>query len=221
MGKLKNFKVILFDLGGVLLELGDPISTFGLDIDASEFLRTWIMSPSVRALESGQINGKGFAQRIVAEMELPMDWQELLHRFDSWPAKIYPRAIDLIDRIPSTDLSARTGRMWSLMLTRRPPIAMTGRRKKGLKRCTTGGSHRGSAGRGDRRTRSAVKRMICGLFERLPRASYGVPTMPLSINAVSNSSTPWTQSALMRSFLAAATLTGLSSKKSISSGRQP
>ncbi len=102
MGKLKNFKVILFDLGGVLLELRDPISTFGLDIDASEFLRTWIMSPSVRALESGQINGKNFAQRIVTEMELPMDWQELLRRFDSWPAKIYPRAIDLIDRIPST-----------------------------------------------------------------------------------------------------------------------
>ncbi len=102
MGKLKNFKVILFDLGGVLLELRDPISTFGLDIDASEFLRTWIMSPSVRALESGQINGKNFAQRIVTEMQLPMDWQELLRRFDSWPAKIYPRAIDLIDRIPST-----------------------------------------------------------------------------------------------------------------------
>ena len=101
MGKLKNFKVILFDLGGILLELRDPISTFRLDIDASEFLRTWIMSPSVRALESGQIDSKDFAQRIVDEMELPMDWQELLRRFDSWPAKIYPRAIDLIDRIPS------------------------------------------------------------------------------------------------------------------------
>ena len=99
---MKNFKVILFDLGGVLLELRDPISTFRLDIDASEFLRTWIMSLSVRALESGQINGEKFAQRIVAEMELPMDWQELLRRFDSWPAKIYSRAIDLIDRIPST-----------------------------------------------------------------------------------------------------------------------
>ncbi len=102
MGKLKNFKVILFDLGGVLLELRDPISTFRLDIDTAEFLRTWIMSPSVRALESGQITSKDFAQRIVDEMALPMDWQELLRRFDSWPAKIYPKAIDLIDRIPST-----------------------------------------------------------------------------------------------------------------------
>jgi len=101
MGKLKTFKVILFDLGGVLLELRDPISTFRLDIDASEFLRTWTMSPLVRALESGQINSKEFAQQIVDEMELPMDWQELLRRFDSWPAKIYPRAIDLIDCVPS------------------------------------------------------------------------------------------------------------------------
>jgi len=101
MGKLKNLKVILFDLGGVLLELRDPISTFRLDIGASEFLRTWIMSPSVRALESGRITRKDFAQRIVDEMELSMDWQELLRRFDSWPAKIYPRAIDLIDRIPA------------------------------------------------------------------------------------------------------------------------
>ena len=101
MGKLKNFGVVLFDLGGVLLELRDPISAFRLDIDASEFLRTWIMSPSVRALESGQINSKEIAQRIVDEMELPMDWQELLRRVDSWPAKIYPRAVDLIDRIPS------------------------------------------------------------------------------------------------------------------------
>ncbi len=86
MGKLKNFKVILFDLGGVLLELRDPISTFRLDIDTAEFLRTWITSPSVRALESGQITSKDFAQRVVDEMELPMDWQELLRRFDSWPA---------------------------------------------------------------------------------------------------------------------------------------
>jgi hypothetical protein len=46
-----SYKVILFDLGGALLNLRDPISTFELDIDGSEFLQTWIMSPSVRALE--------------------------------------------------------------------------------------------------------------------------------------------------------------------------
>ncbi len=96
-----NYKVILFDLGGVLLKLRDPISTFGLQMDESEFLRTWIMSPSVRALESGQIECEEFAQRMIAEMELPMDWQELLKRFDNWPDGFYPKVIDLMGRIPS------------------------------------------------------------------------------------------------------------------------
>lgn len=101
MGTSMDYRVILFDLGGVLLKLRDPISTFGLDIDESEFLRTWIMSPSVRALESGQIHGEDFARRIVEEMALTMDWHELLRRFDSWPDSIYPQAIDLLGRIPS------------------------------------------------------------------------------------------------------------------------
>lgn len=95
-----NYKVILFDLGGVLLKLRDPISTFGLTIDESEFLQTWIMSPSVRALEAGQIAGAEFAQRIVAEMALPMEWQELLSRFDNWPDGFHAKAIDLVARIP-------------------------------------------------------------------------------------------------------------------------
>ena len=96
-----NYKVILFDLGGVLLKLRDPISTFGLQIDESEFLSTWIMSPSVRALESGQIDGDEFARRMIAEMKLSMSWQELLRRFNDWPDVFFPKAVELVSRIPS------------------------------------------------------------------------------------------------------------------------
>ncbi len=101
MSGSNEYKVILFDLGGVLLKLRDPISTFELQIDESEFLRTWIVSPSVRALESGQIDGEEFSKRMIAEMQLPMNWQELLKRFDNWPAGFYPKAIELLARIPS------------------------------------------------------------------------------------------------------------------------
>ena len=101
MSESNNFKVVLFDLGGVLLKLRDPISTFGLQIGESEFLTTWIMSPSVRALESGQIDGDEFARRMVAEMKLPMDWQELLNRFNDWPDGFYAKAVELVGRIPS------------------------------------------------------------------------------------------------------------------------
>ncbi len=97
----ENYKIILFDVGGVLLKLHDPISTFGLQIDENEFLRTWIMSPSVRAFESGQIDGDEFARRMIVEMKLPIDWQELLNRFNNWPDGFYPKAIELVGRIPS------------------------------------------------------------------------------------------------------------------------
>ena len=96
-----EFKVILFDLGGVLLKLRDPISAFELPIDQSEFLRTWIVSPAVRALECGQIDGEEFSKRLIAEMQLPMSWQELLRRFNNWPDGFYPKAIKSLARIPS------------------------------------------------------------------------------------------------------------------------
>jgi putative hydrolase of the HAD superfamily len=101
MGGSPNYKVILFDLGGVLLKLRDPISTFGLQIDEGEFLRNWIMSPSMRAFESGQIDGNEFAQRMITEMNFPMGWQELLNRFNDWPDGFYPKAIELVGCIPS------------------------------------------------------------------------------------------------------------------------
>lgn len=96
-----DFKVLLFDLGGVLLKLRDPAATFGLELDETEFLRAWILSPSVRALESGHIDAAGFAKRLIAEMDLAMDSQELLSRFENWPEDIYPNAVELISRIPA------------------------------------------------------------------------------------------------------------------------
>ena len=65
------FKVILFDLGGVLLRLNDPIETFGLQINQNEFKERWLRSPSVRTFESGGMNTEEFARNIVAEAELP------------------------------------------------------------------------------------------------------------------------------------------------------
>ena len=99
--RIRDYKVILFDLGGVWRKRRDPVSTFSLQIDESDFLRTWIMSPSVRALESGQIDSETFAERMIAEMGLSMEPKELLRRFHNWPDRFYPQAIELVARISS------------------------------------------------------------------------------------------------------------------------
>ena len=96
-----QFKVILFDLGGVLLNLNDPIETFGLQIDQGEFKDRWLRSPSVRTFESGGINTEEFARNIVAEAELPYDWQEFLQRFDAWPGQLFKQTLSVLQAIPA------------------------------------------------------------------------------------------------------------------------
>lgn len=101
MARDEQFKVILFDLGGVLLNLNDPIETFGLQIDRSEFMERWLRSPSVRTFESGGMNNEEFARNIVAEAELPYDWQEFLQRFDAWPDQLFDQTLSVLQAIPA------------------------------------------------------------------------------------------------------------------------
>lgn len=100
MGQGEQFKVVLFDLGGVLLRLNDPIETFGLQITKAEFTDRWLRFPAVREFERGAIDAESFAKRVVKEAELPYDWQEFLLRFDAWPDRLFDETIDVLSAIP-------------------------------------------------------------------------------------------------------------------------
>jgi putative hydrolase of the HAD superfamily len=100
MGQGKQFRVILFDLGGVLLRLNDPIEIFELQIDKAEFADRWLRSPAVREFERGAIDTESFAKRVVKEAELPYDWQGFLQRFDAWPDRLFDETIDVLNAIP-------------------------------------------------------------------------------------------------------------------------
>lgn len=96
---MTEVRVVLFDLGGVLLELRDRHETFEIDMD-SDWDRLWIRSPAARDFERGQIAADEFALRIVAEMSLPYSAAEFIERFDSWPRSIFDGAEALLERIP-------------------------------------------------------------------------------------------------------------------------
>ena len=49
-----DIELVLLDMGGVLLNLHDPLATFDLDVDQDDFMETWLLSPSVRRFESGE-----------------------------------------------------------------------------------------------------------------------------------------------------------------------
>ena len=92
-------QVVLLDLGGVLLNLNDPVVTFGLELRQDEFLQTWLLSPSVRRFERGEIGISQCASDMVTEFALPYTPAEFARRFESWPDALYEGVPGLLESI--------------------------------------------------------------------------------------------------------------------------
>ncbi len=82
-------KVLLFDLGGVLADLGDPVAAMGLDMKPAEFWRTWTQSPSVRAFETGRMVEAEFFEAVAGELGYRGDvpFEQAFHR---WTLRPFP-----------------------------------------------------------------------------------------------------------------------------------
>jgi glucose-1-phosphatase len=99
-----DIRVLLFDVGGVLVELSGA-STL-LDwlehrITAEELWSMWLHSPSVRAFETGRIDDRQFAVGVLAELRLDVEPGLFLQSFTHWATGLYPGALEMIERIPS------------------------------------------------------------------------------------------------------------------------
>jgi putative hydrolase of the HAD superfamily len=97
-------EVVLFDVGGVLLEVrGIAVIIEWLEhrVTPQDVWRLWFSSPSVREFESGRIGADAFAAGMIAELKLDMDARAFLETFVTWPVRLYPGALDLLARIPS------------------------------------------------------------------------------------------------------------------------
>jgi len=98
-----QIKVVLFDVGGVLVRLGGVrpmLEWLGYRMPTEDLWRTWLHSPSVRAFETGKIAGEEFASQLIDELKIQVDTRAFLDSFAGWPSEVYPGALELIDRIP-------------------------------------------------------------------------------------------------------------------------
>ena len=98
-----DIQVVLFDVGGVLVELSGVDTLLDwLDhrISAQELWSLWLHSPSVRAFETGRIDASQFAAGLLAELRLEIDAGHILASFTYWPSALYPGALEMIGRIP-------------------------------------------------------------------------------------------------------------------------
>ena len=94
-------EVVLFDLGGVLVEVagvGAMRKLAGVDSD-EELWRRWLSCDWVRAFERGQCSPEEFASGVVGDWQLDIDPREFLTAFAAWPTGPYEGAEDLVEEV--------------------------------------------------------------------------------------------------------------------------
>lgn len=60
--------ILLFDLGGVLVDLADPVAAIGLDMSQDEFWTLWLGSPQVQQFETGKLTVREFTDGLGAQL---------------------------------------------------------------------------------------------------------------------------------------------------------
>lgn len=94
-----TISLLLFDLGGVLVENAGFARLNQLlprPLDDCAIRERWLGSSSVRRFELGELGPGAFAERFIAEWEIPLPAETFLEEFVSWPKGLYPGALELI-----------------------------------------------------------------------------------------------------------------------------
>lgn len=91
---------MIFDLGGVIIELGPVSDVVGERVQAEgDFWSRWLRSDAVRQFEGGFCDADQFGERLVAEFDLPFSGSELVDRFRTWPRGLFAGAQDLLQEL--------------------------------------------------------------------------------------------------------------------------
>lgn len=98
---MTSIAVVLFDLGGVLVDLGGigaMRELSAIDTD-DEFWDRWLTCRWVRAFERGECTAEEFAAGIVEDWALTTDPAAFLDAFRDWPGRLFRGAEALVDEV--------------------------------------------------------------------------------------------------------------------------
>lgn len=95
---LRDGYVLLFDLGGVLIESAGLATLERLlpHLGREEILARWLRSSAVNGFESGVISQDAFARAFLAEWPLGLAPAQFLEEFSSWVRGFLPGARELL-----------------------------------------------------------------------------------------------------------------------------
>ena len=94
-----QIELLLFDLGGVLLDFTAPRELGRMlrePVSEPEIRARWIVCPHIRAFEIGTLSPEEFASRFMAAWGVRVPEEEFLRAFETWNARLYPGASELL-----------------------------------------------------------------------------------------------------------------------------
>lgn len=102
-------KVLLFDLGGVLVQWDGIDAVLDLcpdGVDREVVRRFWIGSPWVQKFERGDCTDMEFARAVVGEFDLSVSADAFLAEFETWVSAPLPGALELLDSLRGRYITA-------------------------------------------------------------------------------------------------------------------
>jgi len=96
---MSEIKVILFDLGGVLLELdGPPIKNHWIEEELTheQSWQRWMSSRYVKRFETGSISVDEFVSGVVQELGINLSEGEFRKAFIDWPKELFDGAAEML-----------------------------------------------------------------------------------------------------------------------------
>jgi glucose-1-phosphatase len=100
MIKKSKYKHLIFDLGGVLIELGEsPIPPELLPADKKISIEEWFSLTTAHQFERGEISPEQFANTFIEELHIDISVEEFLGYFSKWPKRIFPNATNILENI--------------------------------------------------------------------------------------------------------------------------
>lgn len=100
-----KISAILFDIGGVLIELnGLPSIAKLLDSNQSldDIYKYWMAAPSVIGHETGKLSTDEFAIEVVKDLKLSITPDAFMENFATWIVGTFPDTFELLNAIPNT-----------------------------------------------------------------------------------------------------------------------
>lgn len=126
----REVEFVLFDLGGVLIELGGVASLQELTeaVGDEAMWHRWLTSPWVRRFERGECSESEFSTGFVDEWQLDMSPQRFLDIFRDWPIGPFPGAEELLvevqHSVPIGCLSNTNSMHWSHQTSQWPMLGL-------------------------------------------------------------------------------------------------